>query len=321
MAAHFSPRWQGRAWIVMASVLWSLSGLFVRLLRHSAGGSLAQPPVPPLVIAFYRCLFAALVLAPTLRRRDISWHPMMAVMVVCFAAMNGLFVTALSLGSAANAIILQYTAPFWLYVFAVFWLNEPVKGREIFALTIALAGVAVILADGLGNSQLDRQSLVTILVALGSGVAYAGVVFCLRWLREHSSQWLTWMNHLAAALSLTPVLAFYESPHLGQLLVLLAFGAVQMALPYWLVSRGLRTVPAQEAGMLSLIEPVLNPLWVYWLAGEVPDRATLMGGALILLALLWRFWPTSKLATPPEQTDLDSSAPVRAAVNPPENPT
>ncbi|GBD36065.1 putative cystine transporter YijE [bacterium HR36] len=293
MTIHLPARWQGRLLILVASVLWSLSGVFVRLLRHPVGGPFAEPPLPPLVIAFYRCLFAALVLAPTLRRQDFSFHRLMIAMIISFAAMNALFVSALSLGSAANAIILQYTAPFWLYVLAIFWLRDPIAGRDVFALAIALTGIGLIVITGFRNPDLDAQGLVAIFVALASGLAYAGVVFCLRVLAGHSSQWLTWLNHAAAAFSLLPIIGLYIQPHLRQLLLLLAFGAIQMALPYWLVSRGLRTVPAQEAGMLSLIEPILNPLWVFFLTNEMPSPGTILGGSLILLALVWRFWPAS----------------------------
>lgn len=318
---NLSPSVRGRLLILSASVLWSLSGLFVRLLRHPDAGSFATPPVPPLVIAFYRCLFAALALTPALRLKYIAWHPLLIVMVFSFAAMNALFVSALSLGSAANAIILQYTAPFWLYLASVLWLGEPARRREIFALALALSGIAVIVANGLSKSHLDMQGFVAILIALASGAAYAGVVFCLRLLRDYSSQWLTWLNHAVAALSLVPVVIFYSRPHAGQLVVLFAFGVVQMAFPYWLVSRGLKTVSANEAGMLTLIEPILNPLWVYLFVKETPELGTISGGILILLALLWRFWPVSKPATPPERTDANSCEPTRVEANRPESLT
>ena len=64
-----------------------------------------------------------------------------------------------------------------------------------------------------------------------------------------------------------------------------------MGLPYWLVARGLRSVSPQEAGTITLLEPLLNPLWAYLAASELPSRFTLIGGAFILGALLWRYWP------------------------------
>src|SRR5438477_2463894 len=99
--------------IVAAAVLWSLSALFTRFLTAETPLGLHEPRLTTLQIAFFRPLFAGLVMLPLLRRADVSFRPLMAVMVASFAAMNVLFVTALALGSSGNAILLQYTAPFW----------------------------------------------------------------------------------------------------------------------------------------------------------------------------------------------------------------
>src|SRR4029079_11903051 len=97
------------------------------------GLGLDEPPVAPLPLfglllpvqlAFYRVLFAGLFLVPTLRRSDLSFRPGMAAMALCFAVMNILFISALALGSSANAISLQYTAPMWMYLASVLWLGE-----------------------------------------------------------------------------------------------------------------------------------------------------------------------------------------------------
>jgi drug/metabolite transporter (DMT)-like permease len=288
-------------YILAAAVLWSLSGAFVKLLRPPAtiGGGvipastlaslgLGQPPVPELVIAFYRCLFAGLVLIPTLRRADLSFRPLMLVMALCFAIMNALFVSALGRGTAANAILLQYTAPLWMYLASVWILREPTNRRNTVALLVALCGVAVIVVAAWHQSELQ-----VVLIALGSGVAYAGVVLCLRVLRDASPRWLTVWNHLLAAFALLPLLWLHATPRPSQLLCLALFGAVQMALPYWLMSRGLKSVNPQEAGTITLIEPLLNPVWAYLVAGDTPETATVLGGSLILLALVWRYFPTS----------------------------
>src|SRR6516165_7329655 len=108
---------RGRLLIVLAAVLWSLSGLFKCILRHQHSTlRLGSEPVDDLAIAFYRVFFASLVLLPTLRRHSFSFRPAMLLMVGCFAAMNITFVLALTGGTAANAILLQYTAPLWIYL-------------------------------------------------------------------------------------------------------------------------------------------------------------------------------------------------------------
>ncbi len=280
---------KGRWFVLAAAMLWSLSGLFVKLLtRHTALG-LGDPPVEGLIIAFYRTLFAGLFLSLFVRRVDVRFRPLMLLMMLSFATMNALFVSALDLGTAANAIILQYTAPVWLYLAGVWWLGEPADRRGTIALVIAMSGVAVIVVAGWQGESLD-----VVLIALGSGFAYAGVLLCLRILRSESSAWLTVQNHLAAALVLLPVVFFKATPAIPQLAVLLLFGTVQMGFPYWLASRGLRTISSAEAGTICLLEPLLNPLWVYLAVREVPDEATFYGGGLILAALAYRYWPTRR---------------------------
>ncbi|MCI0463923.1 MAG: DMT family transporter [Gemmataceae bacterium] len=300
LAASLPSAFQGRLLIALAAVLWSLSGGFTKLLTQETPFQLATPPVSGLQIAFYRVLFAGLVLVPALRRRDISFRGLMLGMAGCFAVMNLSFVWATAEGTAANAVLLQYTAPMWMYLLSVWWLGEPADRRSSVALLLGLLGIAIIIWGGWQEAQLR-----VVAIALTSGVAYAGVVLGLRALRQASARWLTVLNHLASALALIPLLCYVWPPAPGgdQLAVLVLFGTVQMALPYWLMARGLRAVSPQEAGTITLLEPVLNPVWAYLVAPETerPSVFTLTGGAFILGALAWRYWPLRPHEKLPEQ--------------------
>ena len=203
--------------------------------------------------------------------------------------MNGLYISAATLGTAANAVLLQYTAPMWMYLASIWWLGEKPERRNTMALAMGLVGVAVILAGSWHDENLHAVAL-----ALASGVAYAGVIIGLRVNRDASSLWLTVINHLGGALFLLPLVWHVETPTAPQLGVLFLFGAVQMALPYLLVARGMRSVSPQEAGTIMLLEPILNPLWVYLVAGERPASVTFAGGAFIVGGLMWRYWPSGR---------------------------
>jgi drug/metabolite transporter, DME family len=279
---------QGRLCIVLAAVLWSTSGAYTKLLTNVMPEYLDQPPIASLQIACYRVFFAGLMLVPLLRRNDLSFRPLMLGSAACFAVMNLLFVTAIAEGTAANAILLQYTAPMWMYLMSIFCLGERADRRGTITLAIGMTGIAVIVAGNWGGDQ-----WVTILLALGSGVGYAGVLIFLRLLRQVSSRWLTVWNHLCGAAALMPLLIGQPAPAWQQFIVLFLFGTTQMGLAYWLVARGLRVVSPQEAGAITLLEPLLNPLWAYlmWPATETPPPATYVGGAFILGALAWRYWP------------------------------
>src|SRR6202011_4417680 len=87
-------------------------------------------------------------LLPPRRRRALSFRPMMIVTVACFAAMNALFLTAQAGGQAANAILLEYTAPMWMYLASIWWLGEPADRRSSLALMIGLLGIGIIVWGG-----------------------------------------------------------------------------------------------------------------------------------------------------------------------------
>jgi drug/metabolite transporter (DMT)-like permease len=156
-----------------------------------------------------------------------------------------------------------------------------------------MIGIVIIICGGWQDAQFS-----VIAIALASGFAYAGIILFLRVLRDESSNWLTVINHLGGALFTLPALLFLapEWPGAPQILMLFVFGAVQMGLPYFLMARGIRVVSAQEAGAITLLEPLLNPLWAYLVAPEVeqPRMYTVVGGLFILGGLLWRYWPRKK---------------------------
>ena len=294
----------GRLCIVLAAVLWSLSGLFTRLLQNPSALNLNAPALMPIQMAFFRALFAGLVMVPLVRRADVRFRPLMPWMIVAFAAMNAMFLPAIAKGSAANAILLQNIAPFIVFVVSVFFLGEKADAKSLIALCLGMAGMMIIVAggDGLGT-HFDPTML-----AIGSGVTYAGVILCLRHLRDQSPQWLSMLNHLGSAVCLSVlILIVYWTeiqagslavPTLRQLAFLAVFGSVQMGLPYWLFARGLRTVSPQEAGAITLLEPMLNPLWAYLISPETdtPPDSTWLGGTLILGALAYRYYPRKNAA-------------------------
>ncbi|MDB5306631.1 MAG: yijE [Gemmataceae bacterium] len=299
---------QARVCLVLAAGLWSLGSLFMRLLREPTAFALNDPPLSPLQIAFYRGLFGGLVLLVWVRRPEVRYRPLMLGMVAAFAVMCALYLSALGLGPAANAIFLQNTAPIWVYLFAVFLLGEPADRRGWQAVLLAGIGAVVIVAGnwprGLGPDE-SRSQVLILFMGAGSGVVYAGVMIFLRVLRAESPAWLVTLNLTgsAAALGLFVLVAdgpaefwrWVSAPTPGQLAVLVVFGAVQMALPYWLFARGLRTVSPQEAGIITLLEPLLNPVWAYLVTPEkdTPTGPMVAGGAIILAALAWRYVPQS----------------------------
>ena len=317
LSANPSPR-MARLSLVLAAVLWSSGSVFVRVLRDPTGLDLESPRLTPLQIAVFRGLFAGLVLIPLLRRRDLKFQPAMLAMMLCFTTMSGLYLSALALGSAANAIFLQNTAPVWVCILTVYLLGERAGRRTWESVLLGLLGALVLVSGNWPWGATPEQYAVEteiLLMGVGSGFMYACVVLFLGKLRNQSSAWLTVLNLLGSAVGLSLFvvyhegwagsLAWFSTPTLRQLGFLAVFGAVQMALPYWLFARGVRAIGTQEAGIITLLEPVLNPVWAYLISPEteVPTQWTIVGGGLLLLALGWRYVPESPrpTSTPPEQ--------------------
>jgi drug/metabolite transporter (DMT)-like permease len=295
--------------VVAAALMWSTSSLFMRALQQPTFLHVEQPALTSLQIAFYRSLFAGLCLLLIVRKRLINFRPLMVGMVLAFGIMTALYLSALGGGPAANAILLQNTAPAWVYFLGVHFFRDPRDRRTLLAVLIALAGALVIVAGNwprnLTEAEQGRQSRILIMAA-GSGLFYALVVLLLRQLRDESPAWLTTLNLLGSAVviagfafcdceSFGEFQAWLAMPTPGQYAFIAAYGVIQLAVPYVLFSRGLKVVSPQEAGIITLLEPVFNPLWAYLIAPdrESPTIWTLAGGSLILAALAWRYWPHS----------------------------
>jgi drug/metabolite transporter, DME family len=271
-----------RVAIVLAAVLWSSSGLFAKapLFDNWPAGDRGS------LLAFWRALFAGVLLLPVVRRP--RWNVWLVPMALCFTGMNVTFMRSMTLTTAANTIWLQYTAPLWVFVFGLFLFREPRDRRDLIPLGFGLAGVGLILAFELGSSQ--TRSIEGVVCGLVAGVFYAAVIVSMRFLRGQDSAWLVAVNHLTAAAILGPYCLYLGyGVDTRQLGVLACFGLFQMGLPYLLIARGLRDVPSQEASGITLLEPLLLPVWVYLAWGERPAWWTMAGGALILVGLILRY--------------------------------
>lgn len=278
---------KARCCLILASMLWSLSGLFTRLLQTNGDDT----PLHPLQMACFRVLFAALGMVVFLRPGQIVFRKPMIVTVICFAVMNALFVTALAMGSAANAILLQYTSLIWFVLFSIFFLRESPDRKTIQSLLPGMIGILVLVIGGWHGGEVS-----VMMIALGSGVAYAGVIVGLRALRDVAPPWITFLNHGLAGAILLPLVIGMPMPSPREWGILFLFGFFQMGLPYLLTARSLKVLSPQEAGILTLLEPILNPLWAYCVAPEKENWtfSTVLGGGLLMSALVWRYWPGAK---------------------------
>jgi drug/metabolite transporter (DMT)-like permease len=279
---------------VACAVLWSLSGAVAKSI-----------PLDGVTIAIYRSLFAGLVLLPLVPRSRWVFRAEMVPLGVVFGAMVGFYLAAVKSTTAANAIYLQYTATFWVVPASALLLHERPDRRTLKAIALAVPGVATILLFGHDGSPIEGRG---VLFGLGSGIAYAGVLLGLRRLRELDPVWQAAVTNLGGALALGAwsigLTGSVARPNSVQTLHLIALGVVQMGIPSVLLARGLREISAPEAGLIALLEPVLNPIWVVLATGERPRVATLIGGCFLLAGVAYRLLP----ARPATKDDTEPSA-------------
>jgi DME family drug/metabolite transporter len=277
--------------LVLAGVLWSLGGVFIKLLTRDAEFS-------ALGITFYRSLFAALCLAPLLRGRTLPKLRDSLVAIVVYALLLGLYVSATQGTSAANAIFLQYTAPVYALLLGTWFFGERFERADAFALCAAMVGIGILF---FGNFHGGEEG--PLLMAAGSGLMFGWFLLYLRRMRYADPIAVTVTNNAGVAVLAGLALAFQQPAELAFLprafsrepsllptaLLLALMGCVQIAAPYVLFSYGLKRVSSVEGSLLALVEPLLNPVWVLLLIGERPTPATLVGGFLIIAALAARY--------------------------------
>lgn len=267
--------------VAIAAIMWSTSGLFAKAPVFDAWPEASRG----MLMAFWRAAFASLILAIMVRK--IQWTWKLLPLVVAFALMNWTYLNGMVLCESSLAIWLQYTAPIWACLFAWRLFGERPRGRDWLLLTMAAAGLAIILSAELRGSSVDG-----VMYGLASGVLFAAVVVLIRWNKDLDAAWVVFLNHAVTTVVFLPIL-FYANiyPSTEQLFYLAGFGIFQLGLPYLLLAIALKSISSHEASGLTLLEPIFVPVWV-WLAWghlanyEAPRWTTIIGGGLILVGLV-----------------------------------
>jgi drug/metabolite transporter (DMT)-like permease len=272
----------GVAMVLGAAVLWSLGGVGIK-----------RAEAAPLAIAGYRSLFALPIVggfAARQLRSDLgAFRPAIArpsvwIAGVSYAATVTLFVLATRLTTAANAILLQYTAP--IYVALLSWpvLRERLALRDVLAAMGCLAGVYFFFGDKLSADGMLGNAL-----ALVSGIGFGALPVLLRRIELAESPRVARVAPMISLVLGNALVVAVAAPFMlagpggaRSLLILFSLGTLQIGAAYVLFAAGMRRVRALEGMLLSMIEPMLNPVWVVIGAGERPTRRALIGGAFIL---------------------------------------
>ena len=271
--------------LLLAALCWSIAGVLVKYVEW-----------PPLAVAGGRGLIAAVFLAATHRHLRFTWSPLQIGAALAYAGCTITFVTATKLTTAANAILLQYTAPVYIALFGAWFLGERATRRDWLTIVVVLGGMTLFFAD-----ELKPANTAGNLIAIVSGIFFAGMTILLRRQKAGSPvESIIIGNVIAFGVGLREMTAAPLPANSG-LFALLILGVVQLGLSYLLYARAIKHVTALEAVLIPVIEPILNPLWALWATGETPGRWALAGGAIVLGAVTVR--AVLAIRTQPVQAD------------------
>lgn len=250
--------------IFLTAVLWSLGGVLIKSI-----------PLNPIAIAGSRSLISAVFLLLFLRDFRTGNLKYVIAGALCYAATVILFVAANKLTTAANAILLQYSAPIWVALIGAWFLKEKVKLTDWLFIFTMIGGIMLFFLDELTFS--GRWG--NVLAILG-GIAFAGTVLHMRKLKDSSPLLMIVLGNLLTAAVCLPF--FITTVRIGEhFWLLLALGIFQLGLPYILYSIAIKSVHAVEATLISGIEAILNPLWVFIMLNERPGFWAVAGGIIV----------------------------------------
>ena len=267
---------RGQVYIALAAVAWSTAGVLQRQLSLDGATQVGG-----------RAVFAALALlvyVAIVERGGVvqAWRSIGLAgvgLAVCLAAASCAFILALNETTVARVLFIQAIAPVLAAVLARVFLGEPISPRTAVALALALAGVGIMLgAPGSGDLTGD-------LLALVMALSFAIALVITRHRRDVSMAPATCLSQVLLMVAFLPFASLGDVG--GQdLLVLAALGAGQIGLGLIFLTLGARLIPAAQVGLITLLEVVLGPLWVWLALDEHPGTLTLVGGAVVVAAIV-----------------------------------
>jgi len=260
--------------VLAAALLWSTGGLFIKWTSLSG-----------LELSFCRSFFAAITVAIVTRHEGFGINRVTGAASVLYAVLLILFVMATKETTAANAIFLQYTAPVYLLILEPLIYKERFRSRDLITVLVCVGGMALFFVG-----QLRPQDVTGNLFALASGLCFALYFLLLRHPKAREvnrASSVIYGNILAVLITAPWGLAAIPDMNLHDTLSVIYLGVVQLGIAYALftvaMARGVRSL---DAGIICFIEPVLNPVWVFLVLGEQPSRWALLGGAIIVTAVI-----------------------------------
>ncbi len=266
---HLPEHQKGILAVIAAALLWSTGGLLIKLVTFDA-----------IQISFFRSFFAALVFLILFKKEILYANGFTFINALLYSALLIFFVIATKTTTAANAIFLQYTAPIYVLIFEPLINKTRYEKINIITIIVCFGGM-VLFFIGKFSPGYETGNI----FALLSGLAYAAFLIGMRKnKKEFQFSSIFYGNVIVSLICLSSV--FHLSNITPANLMMVTFlGVFQIGIAYAIFSYGLKRVLAIEASLMSMLEPTLNPVWVFLGYGEVPSPTAITGGIIIIAAI------------------------------------
>jgi drug/metabolite transporter (DMT)-like permease len=264
-------RGRGLAAIAACAFLWSLAGVFIKLIPWNAP-----------TIAGFRSLIASVVLLLWLKKPKFHGSFAQIAAALLNVVTMCLFIYANKATTAANAILLQYSAPVITAIAGMIILKEKPRIEQIAAFVFVMLGMGVFFLDGLGGGNLRGD-----IAAALSGLTFGLYFVFMRMQKGGSAMESILLSHWITAAIMLPLALFFPAPRLTAVSVgaILGLGLLQIGLASIFFAYGIKRVTAVQGVLVALIEPAFNPVWVFLVMGEMPAKNSIAGGLIILAAV------------------------------------
>lgn len=259
-------------WMIFCSaVLYSIGGLCIKLIPWSGIAiNGARTAIALVVIGLYLII--------THHRLRMNLWVLVGALSVC--GTNVLYAIANKLTTAANTIVLQFTAPVFVILFSAMLFRKKPQRLDLIACVLVLGGVLLFFVDSLSAGGMLGNVL-----ALLSGVSYAGV-FLMNDMPDSDAISSVFWGDVVSAVVGFPFIVRETDFSFNTLLILMVLGVFQVALAYILLTEGLKTTPAVTASLISGIEPVLNPILVAVFYHETVGMLALVGAVIVISSIV-----------------------------------
>ena len=254
------------------ALMWSLAGFNIKMIEWS-----------PYAIAAGRSLVAVILLAPMVLRKGFQKIDRYVLGgAICYAAFNYCFITSTTLTSSAIAIMMQYTAPIYVALLSWLFLRERVGWADIISVGFVFLGMIFFFLDSNSGGSLKGN-----IVSIFNGITFAGISIFLRLQKDGNPALSMYLGNVISAVAGLPIMWNAGMPDTISLLFLLLAGLL-VAVSYTLYAKASTGLSALETVLIPIIDPVMNPVWVFLFLDERPGALTIVGAAVILVSVTIR---------------------------------